>query len=334
MKTMHFVRISIVVACLGLFFACSKNSGSGSSTTTTVDDLQTQSDDQTMASNEDDAMSTDADAALSSNASVAGSSINTTPTGNAISTMGVNTPDGVDTASASVICDATVTVDTTSTTRAVTITYNGTNCWGNRVRSGSITISVPTGVHWGDVGATVSITVDNLKIKRMRDGKTITFNGTKTLTNVTGGLLKNLATLLTITHTISADFTITYSNGKSSNWNASKQRVFTYDNGVVITTTGTHTDSTYSNIAEWGANRFGVSYESLITSSKVIEQSCDYRLVSGANEILDSKGATATITYGLDVNGNPTTCPGSGSYYAELVYVGPLGKTYTYIFPY
>jgi hypothetical protein len=332
MKTLSFLRITVIVACIGLFFACSKNNSGGSnSTTTTVDDLQTQSDDQTMASNEDDATNSDADAALSSNASIAGSSLNVTPVNGAIKEMGIN---GVDSTVTNVICDATITYDTTSTTRTVTITYNGANCWGNRTRTGSISISVPQGVHWGDVGATVNITIDNLKITRMRDNKTITFNGTKTITNVTGGLLKNLATVQPITHTIAATLTIVYPNGKSSDWNASKQRLFTYDSGAVITTTGTHSDGTNTNVAEWGTNRFGVSYESQITAPKVIAQSCDFRLTSGENLITNSKGASATITYGLDATGAPTSCPGTGSYYAKLVYVSPAGKTYTYIFPY
>jgi hypothetical protein len=331
MKTMSFLRITVAIVCLGLFFACSKNGSGSNSTTTTVDDLQVQSDDQTMASNEDDATTNDADAALSSNASIAGSFLNGTSVTGKVAEMGLN---GVDSISV-VICDATITFDTTSTTRTVTITYNGSNCWGNRTRTGSITITVPKGVHWADVGATVSITIDNLKITRVRDNKTITFNGSKTITNVTGGLLKDLATLQTVTHTIAANLTITYNNGKTSEWNASKQRIFTYNNGVVITTTGTHSDGTNSNVAEWGTNRYGVSYESLITMAKVIEQSCDYRLTGGANEIINNNnGATATITYGLDSTGAPTGCPGSGTYYAELVYVGPSGKTYTYIFPY
>ncbi|HEX4372868.1 MAG TPA: hypothetical protein VHZ50_06120 [Puia sp.] len=329
MKTMNFFRITILVACLGLFFACSKSNNSGTSTATTESDLQTQSDDQTMASNEDDAMNNDADAALSSNVSISGSSLNNVPSNNRVATMGVN---GVD--SANIICDATITFDTTSTTRTVTITYNGSNCWGNRTRTGSISISVPTGVHWGDAGATVTINVNDLKITRVRDNKTITFNGTKTITNVNGGLLKDLATLPSVTHAISASLSIVYNNGKTAEWNASKQRVFTYSDGVEISTTGTHSDGTNTNVAEWGTNRFGVSYESLITVPKVIDQSCDYRLTSGENEILDSKGATATITYGLDSTGAAATCPGSGSYYAKLVYVTPGGKTFTYIFPY
>ena len=42
----------------------------------------------------------------------------------------------------SLICDATVAVDTMSNPRTITITYNGTNCIGNRTRTGVIVVSM------------------------------------------------------------------------------------------------------------------------------------------------------------------------------------------------
>ena len=45
----------------------------------------------------------------------------------------------------SLICDATVAVDTMSNPRTITITYNGTNCIGNRTRTGVIVISMAQG---------------------------------------------------------------------------------------------------------------------------------------------------------------------------------------------
>ena len=115
---------------------------------------------------------------------------------------------------------------------------------------------MPMGQRWKDVGATATITVTDLKITRIRDGKSIVLNGTKTITNVSGGLLKDLASLQTITHTITGNLKIDFENGTNRTWNVSKQRVFTYDNGIVITTTGTYSDGTDNNIAEWGTNRF------------------------------------------------------------------------------
>ena len=46
------------------------------------------------------------------------------------------------------ICDATVTYDTTNGQRVITIVYDGTNCWGNRTRTGTVTISMPVGQRW------------------------------------------------------------------------------------------------------------------------------------------------------------------------------------------
>ena len=231
------------------------------------------------------------------------------------------------------ICDATVTYDTANGQRIITIVYDGTNCWGNRTRTGTVTISIPKGQHWKDAGAAATITISDLKITRVRDEKTIVLNGTKTITNVSGGLLKDLATLQTITHTIQGSLTIGFNNGTTRTWNVSKQRVFTYNNGIVITTTGTYSDGTDNDIAEWGTNRFNESFKSLISAPKVIRQDCDFRLVSGQNTVITNKG-TSVITYGLDANGDPTGCPGSGNYYFKLVFTSVNGKVYTIIWPY
>ena len=118
-------------------------------------------------------------------------------------------------------------------------------------------ITLPLGQHWKDAGATANIVIDALKITRLRDSKSIVINGTKLITNVSGGLLKDLATLQTITHTITGTMSIDFDNGTTRAWNVSKQRVFTYDNGIVITTTGTYSDGTYNDIAEWGTKPFG-----------------------------------------------------------------------------
>ena len=90
------------------------------------------------------------------------------------------------------ICDATAVAEVTDDVKKITITYNGTNCHGNRTRTGVVVISMPKNSYWKDAGAVITISVQNLKIKRLGDGKSIIINGTKTITNVSGGLLKIL----------------------------------------------------------------------------------------------------------------------------------------------
>ncbi len=332
MKTINIFRLALGISFFTLVFACSKNSGSSGSNSTITSQLQTQADDQAMVSNESDAVTTDANTAMYGSTAIAGNSISGSGD---VTTNGFGTSGGSNNNLGGLICDATVTVQDTLGVRSVTINYNGSNCWGNRTRTGVVVISIPTGVYWKDAGAQVTLSIQNLKITRVRDNKSIVINGSKTLTNVSGGRLADLATLGGITHTITGNLVVTFDNGSQRSWNVSKQRVYSYSNGVVITTTGTHTDSLgNSDVAEWGTNRFGVEFESLISQPKVIRQDCDFRLVSGQNQVLRSDNITTTVTYGLDANGDVTTCPGSGTYYFKVVRVNAGGLSFTKILPY
>jgi len=330
--------MAIIVAGVGFVFACNKSNSTNPNSTTTSSQLQTQADDQAMVSNESDAVSDDANTSLYSSASVAGSSINPSSGSGTITTLGVkqvDTAGGYGTINRNLICDASVVINDSEGVRTITITYDGSNCSGNRTRTGVVVVTLPIGKYWKDAGATVSISIQNLKITRVRDNKSIVINGTKTMTNVSGGTLADLATEGAITHTVTGSLTITFDDGSQRAWNVSKQRVFSYNDGIVITTSGTHADSLSNNdVAEWGVNRYGTSFESLISAAKVFLQSCDYQLTAGQNTILRSDGITSVITYGLDVNGEPTGCPGTGTYYYKLVYTLASGKTYTYILPY
>lgn len=327
MKTKTYLSMALLAASFAVLFACKKDNSQSSSpgSGATAANVQTAADDQTMVSNENDAISNDATSALNGNASIAGASLNGTyNTGKADLGMGGSGLGGNGVLGFS-ICDATVTYDTTATTKTITIVYNGSNCQGNRIRTGTIIISVPRGQHWRDKGAVVNVAIDTLKITRVRDGKSITINGTKTITNTSGGLLVDLATTDSIVHDFSDNMSITFNNGSVRTWQASKHRVFTYNDGIVVTTTGGAT----------GTNRFGVDFTNTITVPKVIEQSCDMRLVSGQDSITRSDNITSVITYGLDSSGNPiTSCP-NGYLYAKLVWTNNNnGKVYTFIYPY
>jgi len=333
MKPNLFRRVAIafcMLSCLSIY-SCKKDTTSNS--TTTNSNVSTTADDEQQVSTESDIISNDANTALNGQSDFSGS-LSAGNSGTAV-VNGVNETNGISGLINvhQLVCDATITYDTANGQRMVTIVYDGTNCWGNRTRNGTVTISMAVGQRWKNAGAAATITVTDLKITRLRDGKSIVLNGSKTITNVSGGLLKDLATLQTITHTITGNFTIDFKNGAQKTWNVSKQRVFTYDNGIVITTTGTYSDGTHSNIAEWGTDRFGSPFTSEITQPKVIRQDCDFRLVSGQNTVLIDKG-TAVITYGLDSNGDPTGCPGTGTYYFKLAFTGVNGKVYTIIWPY
>ena len=230
-------------------------------------------------------------------------------------------------------CDATIAVDTASTPRKITITYNGSNCKGNRTRAGVVIISFDADFRWVKPNTTYNIKYQNLKITRKSDNKAITINGTKTLTNLSGGRLRNLATRLNpIVHQVtSASMNVTFNDGTQRNWQIAKRHTFTYNNGIVISTTGI--SNLGGGISEWGANRNNNNFTSAILEPLVIKQSCDFRLFSGTVKHTVSNINT-TIMYGLDASGNPvTTCPG-GPFYYKVTWTGPNGNAYSHIATY
>lgn len=234
-------------------------------------------------------------------------------------------------------CDASASMDTTNGIRTLTITYNGNVCApGQRfTRTGSVIISAPMRNHFRDSGAVMSVTMNNLQITRLIDTSTITINGSKSITNVTGGSLMNIATLGTIIHEIrtgTSGITVTFDDGTSRNWNIARRRTYTFSTGVVITTTGLHTIGTTAGVSEWGTDRFGNSFQTSIDQPMVIRQDCNFRLVSGQVTNQNSN-ATAVVTFGLDSAGLPTTCP-MGRFYMKIVVTASNGTTNTIIRPY
>jgi len=207
------------------------------------------------------------------------------------------------------------------------------NCFGTHTRNGVVVISMPAGQHWKDAGAALTITFQNLKIKRLSDNKSVTINGAQTYTNVSGGLLINLPTLTTITHTItSSGLSIKFDDNTERSWQVARKRVFTYDNGINLSITGIHVDGTREHIAEWGVNRFGHAFTTSITEPLVIRQDCNFRLTHG--QVKHEGFATATATFGLNEQGIATTCPGAGHYYFKLEWTGLAGNAHSVILPY
>ncbi|HXB06093.1 MAG TPA: hypothetical protein VNW04_03235, partial [Puia sp.] len=139
-----------------------------------------------------------------------------------------------------------------------------------------------------------------------------------------------------ITHTImSTNMSVTFDNGAQRTWSVARQRVYSYNNGLVVTTTGLQTSGSIQGISEWGTNRFGNTFTTQIVNPLVISL-CNsaFQVTSGEVNLTNAAGSTM-ITFGLDSTGAATSCPvGSASYYFKLVWTGKAGKTYTFILPY
>lgn len=312
------MRLIIAAAfLLSISFVSCKKTDTGIDNNT---DLAIHSDDQSRVAAETDAVANDANASIEQFAAFGGK----------YTTSNSST--------SSLICGATAVLDSTATDRRITITYDGTNCGGTRTRTGIVVLTIPLTSRWRDMGAVLTVNVQNLRIVRLRDNKSITINGIETITNTSGGRLFDLPTAgagATRIHDIaSAGVTVTFDDGTQRTWQIAKRRTFTYDNGFVLTTEGTHTDGTITGISEWGTNRFGNAFVAAITQPMVIREDCSYRLVSG--QVTHQRlFANVVTTFGLDSAGNPTSCPANlGTYYFKTVWTGVNGVVRTVIYPY
>ena len=295
MKKSLFNLLMALTALLMLTVVSCKKSSTDTDTDYT-EEFKTQSEDHTLMSSQSDDVTADVNTILENDPTLAGRPLYT-------------------------ICGATVASGSTFTTRTVTITFNGNNCNNTRLRTGTIELSIPKTKKWKDAGTVLTLTFTNFKIKRLSDSKSITLNGTETYTNTSGGTLLNVAVNnATVTHDIaSSGLSLTFDDGTQRLWEVSKRRVYSNSGGnITLTVTGTHSDGTNSDIAEWGTNRRGKVFTARIVEPIVMKQDCEFRIGSG--KICYTKFVVPVyLTFGLNASGVTTTCPGiSNPYYLKI----------------
>lgn len=301
----------VTLAVFTTFTACQKESASLEMDNTA--EVQTQADDQNNISAQLDEVATEANVAFEANASFSG---RFSGSQNTLS-----------------VCGATAVADTTGNLRTITITYDGNNCAGTHLRTGSVVLSMPSGMRWKNAGAAITISFQNFKIKRLRDNKSITINGAQALTNVSGGLVSQLSAPTNITHTITSNnMSFTFEDNTQRTWHVARQRTFTYSNGVVLSISGIGAAGSLTNVAEWGSNRFGHGFTTSITEPLVVRQDCNFRLTAG--KVKHEGFTTSTASFGLNATGAATACPGTGTYYYTLTWTGQGGYTRTVTLPY
>lgn len=294
--------------------SCKKNTKDDDETAVTQQ-LTQHSDDQSRISTEMDAADNDVNTAVESTPSF----------GRVVTTTTTQPP-----------CDATITFDSTATMRMMIITFNGDTCNPFRTRTGKIYVMQPRAQHWGQAGSTLRDSIVNLKITRRSDNKSITVNGLRTVTNVSGGRIFNIAAGATIVHTVDATMTITFDDGSQRQWQAARKRTYTRPGtSLNLAVTGNHSDGGYTDIAEWGTNRYGNPFRTRITEPLQIKQEWNFRL-GGGKVVHTGLAHSLEVTYGLDIQGQPVTSyPGNTNpYYYKVVWTGANGNSITVIRPY
>jgi hypothetical protein len=314
-KITSIALIAMIAIGLSTLTSCKKNAITSEST---ADSTQAQTDDEVMTSNATDNASNDATASMEST----GGSFAARP---AVNPVNDTLP---------LPCHAFWTYDTATVAGpgakdSIIITYTGNDCYSGYSRSGKIVLSFAPGFHWQSVNAQLIITYENYTVVRNSDHKSLVINGSDTITNVTGAILRNLNSVGPITHDINGTLYLTFNNGATATWHIAKERTFSYSNStgiVTVSTTGSVT----------GINRFGNQFSTVINSPIVIQNGCGYGFrVTGGVVAYTAPIGTITLTYGLDAITHlpvaASTCPLFYDY--EIVYVHN-SLTYTYYAPY
>jgi hypothetical protein len=234
----------------------------------------------------------------------------------------VLTPGGLLKGSQSLPCHATIdSAVVHDTIRTIYIHYNGLNCLNTKYITGNVEISKNVNVNWHEAGATVLVKFIDYKVVRIANGKSMTFNGTKTFTNVSGGYIWQLGFPghYALVDKVSGAIQVKFDDNSTRTWNIARQRtltrVVTIDSvpHLVLTIDGFGSDGGYSSLVTWGVNRNGENFYTQITQSVVIREACGWDPCSGIETFqIPSASKSATVTYGYDSNNElitDGTCP-------------------------
>jgi hypothetical protein len=217
------------------------------------------------------------------------------------------------------LCDATFTVDSSSSFKYFTVTYNGVNCAGRSKREGEVILTIKKGQSFSEAGAVISLSYRNLKITRIGDNKHVILNGELDLTNESGGRMAGIFAK-SLVHIINSEgMNITFDDGVKRLWKLSVRRTYSFDNGLVITSTGNKSIGAQSSISAAGTTRAGRHFVTMIEEPMVIRQDCYFRLVSA--KLVQAQGQTLTIRFGLNETGEPVSCP-AGAFYLQASWNG------------
>jgi hypothetical protein len=291
MKSNNLIRLStILVILLGLIFTgCTKKSPDNQ-TPGDSSSLQQLSGDETNVENNSDEAINDANAVLS--------------------------PQVLLKSSKGLPCNATI--DSTpvhNDTITIHITYHGLTCNYKKSITGTIEIIKNVNTRWIEKGATVYVKFIDYKVTRTETNKSVTFNGTKTFVNVSGGLIWQLGDKIqTLVHKVTGSLQVTFDDNSTKTWNISKRRTLTQvvsgsNTRLLLTIDGLGSADGYDYLVIWGTNRNNEKFYTQITQSVISKELCGWDPCCGIQVFqIPASHKSATITYGYDSSNNQLPC--------------------------
>jgi hypothetical protein len=206
----------------------------------------------------------------------------------------------------------------------ISITYAGINADLTKARTGNISIKFAKDssgkvIPWKTQGSIATLTFSQYEVIVQATNKSLWMNGTGTITNVTGGILRN-ATNLFLPHgdslidRINLHIDFTYNDNTNIittyAWNINQHRSFVLNDSTIISSiSGDTTMNGFSNISTAGTTRSGSNFYTGITAPLVQKINSLYLLTNPLSGEENIHGITQPIdvVYGVDLSGNYTT---------------------------
>lgn len=235
-------------------------------------------------------------------------------------------------------------VDTTGAYQGtIKINYNGTTV-NNRTRTGSIRLTIQNyaqGKRWKDAGCVLQVDYLAYKITRASDSKSIQFDGSQLLTNITGDgwweLLITKTKSSIATSVTGTNLNVLFDDGKTAIYNINRKFTYTYPNNILTCTgEGIGTADGLSSLENYGTTRDGDPFTSQVSTPIVWNLTCGWWAPVQGKAIIkvDSKDFSLDCTFGVDASGNPVSVGANQCPYGWKVEWTYKNKTSKKIFGY
>jgi hypothetical protein len=210
--------------------------------------------------------------------------------------------------------------------KKITFTFNGVsqNC---KKRTGIITVELLNKAKWIEAGAVLKYVFINFKVQNICNGKSITVNGERFVTNVSGGNLFTISKttftplihkIRTGTNGLAVTFTDSTST-KTANWNVARKTTINFA-GTAATPiykfsfAGDTTIGNYANLESWGTNRNGKTYKTVFTNAVDANTACGLHKPTAGLVAHTVNSFNFNVLLGLDISGAAVSTGCAGYY--------------------
>jgi hypothetical protein len=213
----------------------------------------------------------------------------------------------------------------TALSKKIKIIYRGLAVLGV-VRSGEVVIELVSGDSWINKNAVLKLTFNDVKITYL--GRSLVYNGTCYITNVSGGL-PFIST--TVVHSMRVNATVRFDDNTTLTWWAARKNSY-FQNDLSFKSEG-DTLVNGESCTMGGVNRYNANFLVKAPQAIVSNATCGFDKPVAGSRVFVSDNRNTTITFGVKANGSPVNS-GDCAYGYKIEWTMWNGHTATLIISY